>query len=84
MVGVIKPNHSSSGKVNLFNENPPLNSLMKFKLVTKTENELLINKKSVKVENNYNAEINKYIRPHHSQKTFSLCRLYDRNLEEEG
>lgn len=80
MVEVVKPIHSSLRKTDVFNLNSPLNSLTKFKLATKTENELPINKKSGKAENNYNAQIKKYIRPHHSQTTFSLCRLYDRNL----
>lgn len=42
-----------------------------------------MNKKNLKVENNYNNKINKYIDPKNSQKTYSLCKFYNTNLQEE-
>ena len=36
----------------------------------------------MKGQNNYNAQINKHIGTQHCRTTFSLCKLYDRQLKE--
>ena len=42
-----------------------------------------INTKSIKVDNNIGSKINKYIAPKSTEKTYSLCKLYDNNLKEQ-
>ena len=83
MLGAKGVDHEEDSTMDKYSVRSILSNTVKFKLANRAENELPMNKKSVKIENNYNGQINKYIKPYHSQKTFSLCKLYDNNLKEE-
>lgn len=72
-----------SASTNKFNIKSILNSTTKFKLTNRSESDLPLNSRSMKIDNNYNAKINKYIVPKSAQKTYSLCKLYNENLREE-
>ena len=68
---------------NRFGVQSILASTMKFKLSNRSETEIPINKKTIKAENNFASKINKYILPKNSEKTYSLCKFYDNNLNED-
>lgn len=68
---------------NRFGVQAILSNTMKFKLSNRSESEIPINKKTIKAENNFASKIHKYIVPKNSEKTYSLCKFYDKNLKEE-
>lgn len=39
-----------------------------------------VNSKAIKIDNNYSSKISKYITPQSAEKSYSLCKLYDNQL----
>lgn len=52
-----------SGGTNKFNSKSILSNTIKFKLTNRSESDIPLNTKSLKVENNFNNKIHKYITP---------------------
>ena len=52
-----------SGGTNKFNSKAILSNTIKFKLTNRSESDIPLNTKSLKVENNFNNKIHKYITP---------------------
>ena len=69
-----------SHATNKFNARSILSNTIKFKLTNRSDTDMPINSKSLKVENNLGSKINKFIAPKSTEKTYSLCKLYDNNL----
>lgn len=68
--------------VNKFNSRSILSNTTKFKLTNKSESDIPVNKRLMKIEGNQGSKIHKIIAPKATEKTFSLCKLYDSSLEE--
>ena len=69
--------------MNKFNSRSILSNTLKFKLTNKSESDIPVNSKVMKVNGNQSSKIHKYITPKATEKTFSICKLYNSSLEEE-
>ena len=69
--------------VNRFNAKSLLSNTTKFKLTNKSESDIPVNSKVGKLDGNQGAKIYKYITPKAAEKTFSICKLYNSQLQEE-
>lgn len=59
-VGGSDQNNNGSNK---FNTKSILGNTIKFRLTNRSESEMPVNTKGIKIDNNYNSKINKYIAP---------------------
>ena len=74
---------SESHSTNKFNAKSILSNTIKFKLSNRSESDLPVNTRSIKVDSNIGSKINKYIAPKSTEKAYSLCKLYDQSLKEQ-
>lgn len=65
-----------------FNAQSLLDATIKFKLTNRSTNDIPVNTKLIKPMGNMGAKINKYIAPKMNQKSYSLCKMYDSNLDQ--
>ena len=65
-----------------FNAKSLLDATIKFKLTNRSTNDIPVNAREIKPSGNMGAMISKYITPKTSDKSYSLCKLYDSNLDE--
>lgn len=59
-----------------------LDATIKFKLTNRSTNDIPLNTKQIRPAGNMGAQINKYIAPKMNEKSYSLCNMYDSNLDE--
>lgn len=65
-----------------FNAKSLLDATIKFKLTNRSTNDIPVNAREIKPSGNMGSMISKYITPKTSDKSYSLCKLYDSNLDE--
>ena len=65
-----------------FNAKSMLDATIKFKLTNRSTNDIPVNSKQIKPTGNMGGKINKYIAPQMNEKSYSLCKMYDSNLDE--
>ncbi len=65
-----------------FNAKSLLDATIKFKLTNRSTNDIPVNNREIKPSGNMGVMIGKYIAPKTSEKSYSLCKLYDSNLDE--
>lgn len=65
-----------------FNAQSLLDATIKFKLTNRSTNDIPLNSKQIKPMGNMGAKISKYIAPKMNEKSYSLCKMYDSNLDE--
>ena len=71
-----------SGGMSKFNAKSLMDATIKFKLTNRSTNDIPLNAKHIKPEGNLGAKIGKYIAPKTTEKSYSLCKMYNKNLEE--
>ena len=69
--------------MNKFNARSLLNNTTKFKLTNKSESDIPVNSKVMKLDGNQSTKIYKYITPKAAENSFSICKLYNSQLQEE-
>ena len=65
-----------------FNAKSMLDATIKFKLTNRSTNDIPVNSKQIKPAGNMGGKINKYIASQMNEKSYSLCKMYDSNLDE--
>ena len=70
------------GGMSKFNAKSLLDATIKFKLTNRSTNDMPVNSKQIKPSGNLGVKINKYIAPKTAEKSYSLCKMYDCNLDE--
>jgi hypothetical protein len=65
-----------------FNAKSLLDATMKFKLTNQSSGDMPINSKQIRSSGNMGSKINKYIAPKSGEKNYSLCKMYDSNLDQ--
>lgn len=65
-----------------FNAKSLLEATIKFKLTNRSTSDIPVNSRQIKPAGNMGMKIGKYIAPKTAQKSYSLCKMYDSNLDE--
>lgn len=70
--------------MNKFNSRSILSNTLNFKLTNKSQSEIPMNSKGLKINENKGAGIEKYIAPQGKERAFSICNLYNKDLTEKA
>lgn len=74
---------TNSNPTNKFNSRSIMSNTTKFRLTNRSDSDMPINSRSIKLDNNLGGKISKLIAPKSTEKTYSLCKLYDESLREQ-
>ncbi len=78
----IQDDIEETGGMSKFNARSLMDATIKFKLTNRSTNDIPVNSKQIKPQGNMGMKIGKYIAPQTAEKSYSLCKMYDRHLEE--